>query len=504
MLYATQLLLVLTSLQVEEEVDRLVDHLLEEHRGALGQLVLQFLRGGIAPARMFDFETQVAMEVRELARQLVERVLNRIEADDPESMPHDLEHQAGGYRRLNRKTRNAHVATLFGTIVLWRYPYRYWHRDMPEKCLFPLELQLGLIHGATPALAGALGRYMAEGGATQQSVLGRLRSQHGVSLGVQRLRDITAELAEDFETLTEDAQARRIVELLKKAEQSGGRCRPVLSAGRDGVTLRDYRYGFFEHATVATVTVYDRSGKRLGSVYLAFAPELGQQRMTERLTALLAEVLRRWEGPLPRLTYVTDAGDCETKYYQDVLRRMRHPRTGKRLEWIRILDFYHATTRLWTIAEALFGKDDRRGHSWAVRMCRLLKKPGGPSRVLHSAGTMRARLPKLAKSRANEYRKACNYLCRRTRIMQYHQYDRLNLPLGSGVTEAACKTVVAQRLKLSGMRWEKKNAQTILNLRVVLLSGIWEPLYREFLETINPPSLRTYAPSAHPDTRKAA
>jgi len=242
----------------------------------------------------------------------------------------------------------------------------------------------------------------------------------------------------------------------------------------------------------------------LGSVYLAFAPELGQQRMTDRLTALIEEILRRWEGPLPRLTYVTDAGDHETKYYREVLRRMRHPRTGEKLRWIRILDYYHATKRIWTIAEALFGKDNPYGRSWALRMCRLMKKPGGPSRVLHSAGAIRTRLPKMSKARAKEYRKACNYIRRRTTIMQYHECRRLNLPMGSGVTEAACKTIVAQRLKLSGMRWEKKNAQIILNLRVVLLSAIWDRLYRQFLEARNPRNLRTYAPSAPCTTRKAA
>jgi len=51
-------------------------------------------------------------------------------------------------------------------------------------------------------------------------------------------------------------------------------------------------------------------------------------------------------------------------------------------------------------------------------------------------------------------------------------------PSAAGVTEAACKTIVTQRLKLSGMRWMKQGAQTILNLRVVLLSKIWQPLYR--------------------------
>jgi hypothetical protein len=54
---------------------------------------------------------------------------------------------------------------------------------------------------------------------------------------------------------------------------------------------------------VGTVTVYDRAGRRLGTVYLAFAPELGQEQMTARLTALIQEVLRRWEGALPRLAH---------------------------------------------------------------------------------------------------------------------------------------------------------------------------------------------------------
>ena len=220
------------------------------------------------------------------------------------------------------------------------------------------------------------------------------------------------------------------------------------------MTLREYRFRFFEHATVGTVAVYDRAGKRLGTVYLAFAPEPGQSQMTAQLTALLREVLRRWEGPLPRLTYVTDAGENETQYYRRVLGNMAHPRTGEKLCWIRIVDYYHAAQRIWTMAETLFGKDNRAGRAWARRMCRMLKKPGGPFRVLHSAAALRKRR-KLSASRTATFRKAYQYIRRRTKFMHYHEYKHLNLPIGSGVTEAACKTVVSQRLKLSGMRWLK-------------------------------------------------
>jgi hypothetical protein len=503
MSYATRLLLILARSSIKEEVRQQVESLWEGQREALEQIVLKFMLAEISPATMFDFETQLAEQVREFARQLLQGVLNQLETDDPQQMPHDVQHQAGGYRRLNEKTRNAHVATLFGTVELWRWPYRYWHRGLPEACIFPLEIELGLVHGTTPALVEAVGRYMAQAGATQQAVLDRLRSQHGVWWGAKRLRDVTQELALAFGGLTQQCQVLRLLELLKNAEQSRGSRRPVLSVGRDGVTLREYRFRFFEHATVATVTVYDRAGGRLGTVYLAFAPELGQQQMTERLTALLQEVLRRWEGPLPRLTYVTDAGENETQYYRRVLRNMAHPRTGEKLPWVRIVDYYHAAQRIWAMAEALFGKENRTGRAWARRMCRVLKKPGGPFRVLHSAAALRARR-KLSKSRAADFRKAYQYLRRRTKLMQYHQYKSLNLPIGSGVTEAACKTVVTQRLKLSGMRWTKRGAQTILNLRVALLSGIWQPLHRNLLETDDAGKLRTYEPFSNVSARQAA
>ncbi len=503
MSYAIRILLVLASAAIQEEIRGQIEELWQKQREGLEQMVLKFLGAEISPAAMFDFERQLAEQVREFARQLVEQLLNQIEADDPDEMPHDLEFEGNGYRRLNQKTRNPRVATFFGTIELWRYSYRYWHRDVAEGCIFPLEIQLGLVRGATPALAEAVGRYMAQAGATQQAVLDRLRSQHNVFWGARRLRQVTQELSAALVDLTEEGQVVRLLELLEKAEKSRGARRPVLSVGRDGVTLREYRYRFFEHATVATVTVYDRAGARLGTVYLAFVPQSGQQQMSARLTALLQGLFGRWEGSLPRLTYVTDAGESETQYYRRVLGKMAHPRTGEKLHWIRIVDYYHAAQRIWTMAEALFGKDNRAGRTWARRMCRLLKGPSGPFRVLHSAAALRKR-QKLSAARAGEFRKAYQYLRRRTKRMQYHEYKRLNLPIGSGVTEAACKTVVSQRLKLSGMRWTKDGAQAILNLRVVLLSGIWEPLYRKLLESRVPQRLRTYGIIPRVATRQAA
>jgi hypothetical protein len=467
-----------TSVLLASGVSELHAELVEQLQPAVETLVdtvVKFVLAGASPTATLALEQQLEQQARELNRQAVCWAYNRPEADGPESLPHDVRYESDGYRRLNRATPNRSVATRFGTIVLWRHGYRSWSRDDGLPTLFPQEQKLGLVEGASPALLDCVGRYLAEAGATQDSVLRRLREQHGVTWGVKRLRAAAEALARMMDECRQEQQVQRLLDLLRQAEASRGRHRPVLSVGRDGITLWTQPQGFFEVATSATIAVLDRRGQRLGTVYLAYAPELGQGTMTDALTGLLSEVLAAWEGPLPRLCYVTDAGDHETAYYRKVLRPMRHPRTGRRLEWFWIVDFCHAAQRLTVMAEAIFG-EGREAATWAAKMRKLLKQPHGPARVLWSAAKLRANRG-LRQGQKKAFERAYNYLRTRTRYLRYAEYRRLNLPLGSGLTEAACKTIYTSRLKLSGMRWKREGAQTILTLRVILLSGTWTATY---------------------------
>jgi hypothetical protein len=459
-----------------------VGDLREELMKALGPAVenlvdtaVQFVLSPASPAATLAFEQKLEEQAREINRQVVEWAYNRPEADGGEALPHDVRYEGDGYRRLNRATPNRHVSTLFGNVVLWRHGYRSWCRDDGLPTIFPREMSLGLIEGATPALLDRIGRYLAEAGATQEIVLERLRQQHGVNWGVKRLRQAGEALATLMDEFRNDCQVQRLLELLAQAEASRGRQRPVLSVGRDGITLWTQPHGFFEVATSATITVWDRRGQRLGTVYLAYAPELGQGTMSDELTRLLTDVLSAWEGPLPRLCYVTDAGDQETAYYRKVLRPMRHPRTGRPLEWFWIVDFFHAAQRLTEMGEAIFG-EGREAAAWAAKMRKVLKQPNGAARVLWSAAKLRASRG-LRHGRKQAFERAYHYLRRRTKYLRYAEYRRLGLPLGSGITEAACKTIYTSRLKLSGMRWKREGAQTILSLRVILLSGTWTTTY---------------------------
>ncbi len=62
--------------------------------------------------------------------------------------------------------------------------------------------------------------------------------------------------------------------------------------------------------------------------------------------------------------------------------------------------------------------------------------------------------------------------------MHYAWYRSLGLFVGSGVVEAGCKSVIGQRLKLSGMRWTEPGATGILTLRCLEASNRWDETWQ--------------------------
>ena len=62
--------------------------------------------------------------------------------------------------------------------------------------------------------------------------------------------------------------------------------------------------------------------------------------------------------------------------------------------------------------------------------------------------------------------------------VRYSHYRAAHLPVGSGITEAACKTLVKQRLCRSGMRWRERGASIALSLSALMLSqGRWQQFW---------------------------
>jgi hypothetical protein len=456
----------------------------------------QFRAGPVTPLAAYALEKDLQASLDAAGRDLLQQEFNRLEPAAKDQAAAKVRYRGQTYRR-NKKTK-AQVATCFGPLTLWSF--LYLAAEDGEPGLHPLHVQLGIgAGGAMVALAERVARRAVDD--SQRAVRQWLADEHGLRWSNDRLRRVLRDFHGTAVAFRAAAQERRLLQWLEAAQRSRGRHRPVLAVGRDGVMVPIRGQGYQE-ASAATVSVYDRRGRRLGTVYLGQMPQVRQVALTEALTALVTAVLRRWPGAVPRLVYVTDKGQAQDDYYRRVLRRMADPRRpGQRLTWEWVLDFFHVCGYVGKLREALFGSGGQR---WFGRMRQWLRqRRQGVAQVLRSAMQHRLR-QRLAQAAWAEFWKAYRYLRRHSRWMDYARYRRLGLPIGSGVTEAACKTVFTQRLKRSGMRWHKESGQVIVDLRVLHLSGIWDEVVRADLQSRPLPARVSYQPSVKRTRRKAA
>ena len=467
----------------------------------IARLIRVFRRGEISPTTMFRFENELQDRLREFGRRVVQWTVNSIEPKERSDMPRQFLWDGEYYRRKDQSPlRNLNC--LFGPVKLLRYCYQ--PLETCGKCLFPLEHQLGIVaRVATPALADFVARGAAD--LTQRQLLDQLCSRH-VNWGVETLRNVTHSMAEKLSDHRHEAQVEQLLDWLKKAAESKGRHQVTISVGRDGVMIPIVKNSKYKEACTATVSVLDRCGRRLCTVYLGQMPEAHQTTLGLELTALLHDVLARWDGALPRLVYVTDCGHHPTIYFEAVLAKMTNPhRPGEFLKWEWIVDYYHACQYIAILADAIFGPG-RAAFSWAAKQRKILKEQsGGIFRVLRSAGALRTIRGLIGSE--EDYRKAYRYLHDRASKMDYRDYRRRKLPIGSGVTEAACKIVFTQRFKLSGMKWELEGGSDILILRIIALSRIWPNVRTKTLESLPMPIPLTHRPhetESHENHREIA
>ena len=441
----------------------------------------RFRQGPVTPATTCAFEDELKAIADEILKGVLEQEFNGLDPAKKSAMPSKMRYQKQTFR-INKKTP-AQVSTRFGKITLRSFYYQ--NNEDGEPGLHPLHLRLGIgAGGATPALAQRAAQMAVDH--TQSEVRAWLLQEHGVSWTNARLRAALADFRRRLLPFVHEGQKARVLAWLEQAERSRGRNRPVLVAGRDGVMV-PMRHGRpYQEASTGTVSVHDRRNRRLGTVYLGQMPESKQTALSQQMTHLLHDVLQDYTGPEPRLAYVTDKGSAPEEYYSKVLRKMRDPKNPKRiLHWEWVLDFYHVCCYLGKMADALFGTGTQRSRAWYEKMRHWLRhRSSGAANVERSASQHLARCQRtMTASRKEEFRKAYGYVRRNNRWMDYPEYRRRGLPIGSGVTESACKMVFAQRFKRSGMRWNAETGQIILDLRTIYLSGIWKETIARDLAT---------------------
>jgi hypothetical protein len=438
------------------------------------QLLDRLVHAEPTPETTMAFERELSARLREVGRRIRAWTLNRREPDADNEAP--LRVSFAG--RLDRRRRkHPHVVdTLFGPVTLWRRLYEpLGHRG---RSIHPLELRLGIEAGlGTPALAERVGYWATDH--TQNEGLEIVQRAHGVSCSCTSLRQVLGTLREGRVPHREGAQVEQVLGWIEQARASKGRFPPTRSVGRDGIFV-PLRGGVAQEGATATVSVLDRQGKRVGTVYLGQMPESGPGTITDQLSCLLKAILTQVDSQSLRLVYVSDEGHHPSTYYHQVLKKMVDPRRPwPQLAWIRIVDFYHACGDVQQLADTIFGAG-AEAQPWAQAMRHVLKtKADGVARVFKSASALRRRRGLCGPAKLSH--QAYRYIKKRTRWMRYHLYKRQKRPLGSGITEAACKVVFTQRFKRSGMSWTIAGGQVILDLRVIRLSGVWHEVHQRYL-----------------------
>jgi hypothetical protein len=139
-------------------------------------------------------------------------------------------------------------------------------------------------------------------------------------------------------------------------------------------------------------------------------------------------------------------------------------------EATQIVDLYHAREHLHDLAKLLeFMLGDHKP-GWPD--ARLADLDAGDIPAICAA----ARAFPLTGRKASDLKTALGYFEHNAHRMRYAHFRALGMFVGSGAVEAGCKAIVAQRLKLSGMRWSIPGAAGILTLRCLQASGRWEEI----------------------------
>jgi hypothetical protein len=341
--------------------------------------------------------------------------------------------------------------TPYGELSIDRHVYQ---RSGGGKTYCPLEREARIVVRSTPQFARQVSSKFAYG--TAQDVHRDLSANHGRAVArsyIQRLGEAVASVAQ-----AKEETWRYEPPALSPSEVA------TVAIGLDGTTVLLCEDQWRE-AMVGTVTLYDGEGDRRHTVYLGASPEYGRETFLARLTREVKRAKERY--PKARTVGIADGAESNWRYLNT------HTET-------QILDFYHASSYLSAAAKALCPDDAWEQKVLMEKFCHELKHDAGGAESLYGMLQTLQQKTDLSKVVRDELDAAVTYFKNHRHQMDYAAYREQEYPIGSGVTEAACKTLVKQRFCRSGMRWKERGVKVVMSLReLVLTSERWEQFWRK-------------------------
>lgn len=356
----------------------------------------------------------------------------------------------GTRREARHQWRPRTVQTVCGPLRYERARYRC--RPCQQEWS-PADCTLGVPPRAR--LSAGLDTWLAELGAATAfaPAAGLLQRLTGLRVSAETLRQHSERRGAALEAAQQAAIAR--VQATREAAATVDAAPGTLVVEADGVLVR-YRHTGWHEVKLGLVAGCV-AGRLVAPSYVAAREEaagFGPRLLTEAARRGALAVVR-WEGGrtgagLAVLRRVVVLGDGAVWIWH-----LAAEHFGERLE---IVDFYHASEHLWTLAHALYGTGTAAA-AWATAQLHTLRYAGCDALL----GTLRRLRPRTAEAQA-VLRRERGYFRTNVTRMAYPTVVAQGLPIGSGAVEAAAKHLVQLRMKRPGARWSPAGAQAILTL----------------------------------------
>jgi len=346
------------------------------------------------------------------------------------------------------------------------------------KCICPLELRAGIIGGLyTPVLARQVAYLMGHMTSEETSQVFTERGISGPSSSsCDRLPKRLSAVWERHRASWEAALRQREVvpaEAVGVAVSLDGVMVPDKDAQRQAKATREAakQQGLskqlsgpagYREVGCGTVSLYDADAQRLDTVRYGRAPEAKKKTLTTQLDAELAAILA--VQPDLEVVALADGAEENWRYFDQPV--YEHA--------TKIVDHGHASQHLRAAMVAYYGEKSVEGRAEYERLRILLRdQPGGADDVIAEMSRLTRKMRgKLNKRRRKLLNAELTYFKNQRNRLDYADYQARGLPIGSGLVEAACKTLATQRLKRSGMSW-RDGKQAILTIRSLQQSNRW-------------------------------
>lgn len=394
-----------------------------------------------------------------------------LESHDADGRPLVVRDEQGREMRLSAKGKPVakEIETPYGAVSVARHVYQ---SSAGGACLVPLDQAAGLIGSATPKFAQMVASKVAE--MPVRRVVRDLADNHQRAVSLEQLQQVSGRVGELARAQQEHLpmeqsglpSARRVRTITLGVDAAS-----MLMNTLDDGQARDRRKSRrldWRMAMVGTISFYDAQGERLHTLYAAQSPPESVQEGKEAFWQQMEEQVAKIKALYPKARY-TGVSDGAP----DLLTWLK-----KHTEE-QVLDYYHAAGYL-DLAAPAFYQEPEEASAWAaVARQDLLEAPGAASTLLAEMVARReAHGACLSQAQSAGLDKAIGYIEPRLERMDYAKLRAQGIPIGSGVTESACKLIIKHRMCGPGMRWSHRAADHVLALRCLLHSdGMWRVLW---------------------------